>query len=454
MNERLLYIRSQWKRTSIQLDFLQRIWESLDDEYQLIQNQILQLLISKLTSIISRLDKCRLPWKYVFLKQHLDEAIAELASWQKLYDPSWFLILRISSPFVDQELSRKKVATEPLLLSVHKLRDALRPDAEQRASVFLPLDGLENAKIRDIPFGSTRLIRPAGSKKWRVLDTMHYNINADLSLVTKDVRGLATKLISVDPFTFGVLQCHGVIRKLNPSTGRPASFEFVFKIPNELSDAPRSLRSYLCSYTNLTLTKRCSVARYLAKSISFIHTLGFVHKNLRPETILGFPAEGSFSDRFFLVGFENMRLADGRSGLQGDSAWERNLYRHPQRQGRYPEEVYSMQHDIYSLGVCLLEIGLWHSFVSYDGETLSPTVGLGLSIESPEFTRPVLMKDHLVRLAERELPNCIGERYYQVVVNCLTCLDQQNADFGDPKEFQDEDGVQIGVRYIEKVREN
>lgn len=30
-----------------------------------------------------------------------------------------------------------------------------------------------------------------------------------------------------------------------------------------------------------------------------------------------------------------------------------------------------MQHDIYSLGVCLLKIGLWKSFITYEGEDSS-----------------------------------------------------------------------------------
>ena len=48
----------------------------------------------------------------------------------------------------------------------------------------------------------------------------------------------------------------------------------------------------------------------------------------------------------------------------------------------------------------------------------------------------------------------MGDTYTEVVINCLTCLDEDNEDFGNPEEFEDEDGVQIGVRYIEKVWPN
>ena len=45
----------------------------------------------------------------------------------------------------------------------------------------------------------------------------------------------------------------------------------------------------------------------------------------------------------------------------------------------------------------------------------------------------------------------MGNKYSKMVKTCLTCLDKDNADFGDEDEFTDEDGVVAGVRYIEKV---
>lgn len=45
----------------------------------------------------------------------------------------------------------------------------------------------------------------------------------------------------------------------------------------------------------------------------------------------------------------------------------------------------------------------------------------------------------------------MGDKYRKVVETCLTCLDQNNEDIGNEKEFQDTDGVAVGARYIEKV---
>jgi hypothetical protein len=45
----------------------------------------------------------------------------------------------------------------------------------------------------------------------------------------------------------------------------------------------------------------------------------------------------------------------------------------------------------------------------------------------------------------------MGNKFAQVVVNCLTCMDESNRDFGDKEDCQNEDAVLIGVKYIEKV---
>lgn len=139
----------------------------------------------------------------------------------------------------------------------------------------------------------------------------------------------------------------------------------------------------------------------------------------------------------------------------GDCVWEKDLYRHPRRQGLKPEEDYTMQHDIYSLGVCLLEIGLWETFVMYDEKGSKPTPSPVLSIlndpESDEVKKASLVKAVLVDFAKERLPRRMGDKYTEIVVTCLTCLDYGNTDFGDDSEFEDEDGVLIGVRYIDKI---
>jgi hypothetical protein len=61
------------------------------------------------------------------------------------------------------------------------------------------------------------------------------------------------------------------------------------------------------------------------------------------------------------------------------------------------------------------------------------------------------IKRKLVALAETQLPGRMGRVYTSVVLSCLTCLDPNNEGFGDEKNFVDEDGILVGVRYIETV---
>ncbi len=471
--ERVLCIENQWKRTSLQLDILQRVWQSLDEEHQNIQKQVLNVLIGKLTIAVSKIDSLLIEnksttssvkdqrkqlvgvkrWKYVLLKEGLDRTIEDLETWQKMFDPSWFLILMISSPQIDAELTRhKETSASSLLISTQRLRNTLRGNAQQEGSIFLSEDGLRSARVYDIPFSSSKVAQRAGSSKLLVLDSVPCPAQANVQRLTTDVRELARKLFHADPIQFGLLKCSGVVRELTPQDPGQISFTFVFRTVEGLS-VPQSLRAILLAgEANHSLSDRLDIAKQLAKSINFVHTFGFVHKNIRPENILVSTDKPSSLGHSFLVGFEEFRTAEGHTLRFGNSAWEKNLYRHPRRQGPRPDDYYIMQHDIYSLGVCLLEVGMWESFIFYNEDgTCVPSAILGALSGVFSVWEPGLAMDLLVPLARAVLPKRMGTKYARIVETCLTCLDKENADFGDEREFQDADGVLVGVRYIEKV---
>jgi hypothetical protein len=471
INERVLWVESIWKRITIQLAFLQKVCETLDEEHQDIQNRILQVLVNKLQAAIFQLERVKRKkgkdsgnndnavelkrFKYIWVKECVDNAIKDLEEWQKKFDPSWFLIMKVVNPVIDQELAKGKA--EAASISTAKgLRDSLKEEPQTKVSLFLPEDELLSANRQKIPFSTAQTMQRATSSKFFILDSVACDPEASISLLTKDVRDLARKLIFADPLTFSLLKCHGVVKVIDRTKKKVASFDFAFRVPEGMGN-PRSLRSVLISAdSNLSLSGRFKVAQQLATSVSYIHTYGFVHKNIRPETVLIFQTQQSVLGASFLVGFEKFRLVDGRTTRSGDCIWEKDLYRHPRRQGLKPEEDYTMQHDIYSLGVCLLEIGLWESFVTYHDESSDPLPSTLLTVlndpEKDEIKKALRVKDALVDLAKQRLPSRIGDKYTEIVVTCLTCLDESNTDFGDSSEFEDADGVLIGVRFIEKVR--
>jgi len=460
----------------------------MDEDHRTIHQQTLSMLSSKLQAVVAILNRLVKPppepgtvaptgagtrVKYAFKKESLDKAIEEFDLWQRTADQSWFLLMKISDPQIDAALA----STDPLdtgsntanaIPSTVAIRSGLQDtDTLTMAGQGLtfPAEQLSRMTTWPIPYSSAFFAqRPStsGAPTTYILNNIRCQPLSKYNSIKKDARDLARKLQHDDPHTFGLLSCKGLA---TPSAvpfaapGHPEPdiiFTLVFRIPPRLGEL-RSLRDLLANTSGpASLSGRFDMARELAKSVSYVHTFGFVHKTIRPESFLASTLDNGQTHSVFLVGFENFRREDGWTQRRGDDAPDRNLYRHPSRQGPCPPEDFVMQHDIYSLGVCLLEIGLWQSFFTYaqDGRPI-PTELLGIepgvAPDQVNHFVQVNAKDNLLHLAQAYLPRIMGTRYAEIVRTCLTCLDLGNADFGDAAEFKDEDGIQVGVRYIEKV---
>lgn len=94
-----------------------------------------------------------------------------------------------------------------------------------------------------------------------------------------------------------------------------------------------------------------------------------VHKSFRSENILFFPRKETqgYSECLvpgtkldlsepWILGFEFSRPETYFSSGHSDLCLSRDVYRHPDRQ-KHPTKVFTKIHDIYALGVVLLEIG-------------------------------------------------------------------------------------------------
>jgi hypothetical protein len=314
----------------------------------------------------------------VLVKERLQRAVEELREWSSMFDPSWFLIISVRNPRIDETLTEQSSIHSGPVSELKSLRDAVNTDESldgTNKSMFMSPNDIASERT-PIDFSSSQVAREEHNDgSTYIVDTMSLHPQANVQATTKDLRHLARTLSAMIPLTFGLLRCQGVIRNLPPTSNSPKAppkagsaiplykFEFVFALPHGLG-APQSLRGLLLSpVQEHPLNERFEVAKRLANSIMFVHNAQFVHKNISPETVLLLKSESSVLGMPFLVGFEKFRLADGKTYHIGDSKWQQNLYRYPTRQGMRPGEDYRMQHDIYSLGVCLLEIGLWSSFV-------------------------------------------------------------------------------------------
>ncbi|KAH8694339.1 hypothetical protein GQ44DRAFT_719490 [Phaeosphaeriaceae sp. PMI808] len=169
------------------------------------------------------------------------------------------------------------------------------------------------------------------------------------------------------------------------------------------------------------LEQRFELARKIACAVMYVHMMQYVHKSIRSSNIVilskkgaSSPETGGFPKQLgepFLCGFETARQDKATSDQKGDAHWRYNIYRHPKRQGLYPQERYTMNHDIYSLGVVLLELGLWRPLLN---------TGLAkLKDSTDEEIAAGKIKEYLKKMAAERLPVMLGTKYCDIVLFCL-----------------------------------
>lgn len=475
LRERVEIVQGVSLKTRRQAEDLRGIWYTLDSEIQTHQNSALAILNTKLNiavdiivglddgdskkSITTSKDGHKKVKYAVYGKRRLETIIKELEEWQTRFDPSWYLLASIVSSIPEQvsSLSGPEKSSERAI--VQDLREAHRLNEKgSNESVFLSQTFVDDDQLREILYTSAYVGKAATGNV--VVDTVPLAVGNENSALD-GARNLARILAHVRPEIFGLLSCVGVLKLYAPSNrsdnnpGPCTAVRFVFNFPPQVETLPRSLREVLFQSMNtLPLDDRVRIAKLLGRSVSYLHSAKIIHKNVSPETILLFRNSQSQLESPFLVGFQKFRRDDEKTQKSGDMLWYKNIYRHPARQGQHPDNEYRMQHDIYSLGVCMLEIGLGYSFVKYIGTSITPNPQLGIEDDlrnKDERQRSRSIKAKLIQTASELLPARMGRAYTSVVHSCLTCLDADNQDFGDPKEFEDEDGILVGVRYIEKV---
>lgn len=237
-----------------------------------------------------------------------------------------------------------------------------------------------------------------------------------------------------------ILKCLGYRKDPKP--------ELVFEIPSTYSE-PCTLQAFLEDASTQAprgwQKDSWRFAYRLAAAIDRAQAVGLVHKNVRPDSILLFEEDRKDVDSStskgnwipFLTNWTLSRSQEALSYRQGDNDWQKNLYRHPQRQGLHVEERYHAGHDIYSLGVCLLEIGLGEPLVVHDDNGKSnhsqifqsqaislQLVSQGNAVDVCRMLKPLDHFNILVVLSHDVLQNRMGRDYARIVQQCLQCMDK------------------------------
>ena len=191
---------------------------------------------------------------------------------------------------------------------------------------------------------------------------------------------------------------------------------YVFEMPANAnsSSSPRALSELLWAPESSTsidkppLEDRFALGQALCRSVYYLHLSELVHKGIRPNNILFFRREGEKRIRLdepYLTGFDYSRLdAPGEATItQIASSADDNRYRHPEFHTAMSKRSTKI-HDLYSLGLVLLEIAMW-----------AAVQALAENRQGPEIRNYLLAKDSPID----ELDHRVGTTFQNVVVKCL-----------------------------------
>ncbi|MCJ1318062.1 hypothetical protein MMC15_003389 [Xylographa vitiligo] len=208
-----------------------------------------------------------------------------------------------------------------------------------------------------------------------------------LRLISNRVENLA-RLLAPEcskPFDFHVLDCLGYFEDLERHR-----YGILFALPPSAQPIlPFTLQDLLSrALTGILppLDDRFRMAESIARSVIRLHDCGWVHAALRSSNVLFFHRrEGNQSsspqslilNHPYITGFTYSRPSDPTESTleysQLHNSSDHDLYRHPAIQrsnmarygpsSRMEHVRYQQRHDLFSLGVILLEIGLWEQII-------------------------------------------------------------------------------------------
>jgi hypothetical protein len=156
------------------------------------------------------------------------------------------------------------------------------------------------------------------------------------------------------------------------------SVQLIFSHPGPDKELASLSRIYTDGSPEPTLNIRVRLCSQLAVAVLQAHKLGLVHKHIRPGNLLvNFEraSSGAIQEAsLFLAGWQNARLIEGvATTLIGETTASKVIYQHPKRrvEDNRAKESYNIDHDIYSLGVCMLELLTWDTLIRQGEDELA-----------------------------------------------------------------------------------
>jgi serine/threonine protein kinase len=198
------------------------------------------------------------------------------------------------------------------------------------------------------------------------------------------------------------------------------SFGLIFDLPPFLTSVQRNRGP--CSLSSLienirdqeqrpSLGDKFQLAKSLAACVYEWHKVNWLHKAISAFNVILFPhafdSPAASVVQPFVIGFNHSRPEERSAFSLGPPTNPAQMdYCHPEylKKG----SGYRREYDYYSLGMVLLEIGLWRTIRSLSTKFTADD-------QSPEKLREYLLKNHVTRLHTR-----MGKFYQDAVRTCLT----------------------------------
>ncbi|KAK4225589.1 hypothetical protein QBC38DRAFT_537698 [Podospora fimiseda] len=470
IKDQVLKLETVWTKLESQLGLIHKMNGHLSSELAQNHFNLLDKLEGVLTASVKQLERAALAlgttgtgnpkgvsklipslgrWKYALMRKSLDVLIKDLEEWQERFDPSWYLIQLISSEVLNPvllEFRGSRAAVNSPSSSSNQTRESAPSPLDNMLALRQAIDDGKGALCSryhqsPIAYDETRLdpttqapipystamtvLQVKPHKTLLIVEPIDLSAGVTPQLIP-NAEHLARKLQHIDPGTFNLLRCEGIIKKQDQG-----HLSIIYESSFPKGPPPLTLRHLLLNHaqsSSISLSTIITVAKQLVRSVSFIHACDLVHKNIRPDNTLIFPNNNN-NFNLFLIGFSQFRSVTLLTNFLGDTPLHRNLYRHPDLQGLCITEKYTMQHDIYSLGVCDIKPGF------------PLEAALRNDLSDADFANAQVpgttswIKEDLVEMAKNELPQQMGDLYTDVWVK------------GDDGS----DGIAVGVRFVERI---
>lgn len=207
---------------------------------------------------------------------------------------------------------------------------------------------------------------------------------------------------------------------------QPYRYGFMYEKPHGTPKGtkPVSLLDLIVQAKMPSLTKRITLAHAIAQCLMYLHSVNWLHKSFRSSSVVFFtpPGRDPVYTSPIVSGFDYARPdLPGEMTEKPKTLTTHDIYRHPSILSQ-PNLRSAKAHDIYSLGIVLVEIAYWQSI---DKVVKLPEDSRAASSKIKKVKGTILAEEFLDTIEQKA-----GEMYRQVVQRCLTWGEE----FGVPPE--------------------